>query len=79
MAEFCFSMRGCTFTTAATAATHFPNLCQQCLQDNHLYYEIEINGLGAVWDLLLAKPYRWAAGAIMAASCKQHLAWTLLV
>ncbi|KAI8468084.1 MAG: hypothetical protein J3K34DRAFT_20730 [Monoraphidium minutum] len=26
--------------------------------DNYLYYEIEINGLGAVWDLLLARPYR---------------------
>jgi len=26
--------------------------------DNHLYYEIEINALGTVWDLLMAKPYR---------------------
>ncbi len=26
--------------------------------DNHNYYEIEINALGTVWDLFLAKPYR---------------------
>lgn len=26
--------------------------------NNHLYYEIEINGLGTVWDLLLVRPYR---------------------
>jgi predicted metalloprotease with PDZ domain len=26
--------------------------------DNHEYYEIEINALNTVWDLLLAKPYR---------------------
>lgn len=26
--------------------------------DNWNYYEIEINGLGATWDLLLARPYR---------------------
>lgn len=26
--------------------------------DNHLYYELEINALNTVWDLLLAKPYR---------------------
>lgn len=25
--------------------------------DNHLYYELEINALGTVWDLLLVKPY----------------------
>lgn len=25
--------------------------------DNHLYYEIEINALNTVWDLLLVKPY----------------------
>lgn len=27
--------------------------------DNWHYYEIEINGLGASWDLLLGRPYRW--------------------
>ncbi len=26
--------------------------------DNHEYYEIEINALGTVWDLLLTRPYR---------------------
>lgn len=26
--------------------------------DNHLYYELEINALGTVWDLLLTAPYR---------------------
>ncbi|MBN1270809.1 MAG: carbohydrate-binding family 9-like protein [Candidatus Aminicenantes bacterium] len=26
--------------------------------DTHLYYELEINALGTVWDLLLEKPYR---------------------
>lgn len=26
--------------------------------DNLHYYEIEINGLGATWDLLLGRPYR---------------------
>ncbi|WNQ13075.1 carbohydrate-binding family 9-like protein [Paenibacillus aurantius] len=26
--------------------------------DTHLYYELEINALGTVWDLLLPKPYR---------------------
>ncbi len=32
--------------------------------DNHLYYELEINALGTVWDLLLAKPYRDGGPAI---------------
>ncbi len=26
--------------------------------DNHLYYELEVNALNTVWDLLLTKPYR---------------------
>ncbi|TRX53391.1 carbohydrate-binding family 9-like protein [Fulvivirga sp. M361] len=26
--------------------------------DNHNYYELEINALGTVWDLMLTKPYR---------------------
>lgn len=26
--------------------------------NNHLYFEIEINALGTVWDLLLVRPYR---------------------
>lgn len=26
--------------------------------NNHLYFEIEINALGTVWDLLLMRPYR---------------------
>ncbi len=26
--------------------------------DNHLYYELEVNALNTVWDLLLIKPYR---------------------
>lgn len=26
--------------------------------DTHLYYELEINGLGTEWDLVLVKPYR---------------------
>lgn len=31
--------------------------------DNCMYYEIEINALGQVWDLLLPKPYRNGAPA----------------
>ncbi|MCO5296046.1 MAG: carbohydrate-binding family 9-like protein [Fimbriimonadaceae bacterium] len=34
--------------------------------DNHRYYEIEINALGTVWDLLLARPYRNGGPAINA-------------
>ncbi len=34
--------------------------------DTHLYYEFEMNALGTVWDLLLAKPYRDGAPAINA-------------
>ena len=34
--------------------------------DTHGYYEIEINALGAVWDLLLVKPYRDGGPAISA-------------
>ncbi|GIV60857.1 MAG: hypothetical protein KatS3mg043_1946 [Rhodothermaceae bacterium] len=26
--------------------------------DTHLYYEVELNALGTVWDLLLVRPYR---------------------
>lgn len=32
--------------------------------DNHLYYELEINALGTVWDLLLVRPYRDGGPAI---------------
>jgi predicted metalloprotease with PDZ domain len=32
--------------------------------DNHEYYEIEINALNTVWDLLLKKPYRDGGPAI---------------
>ncbi len=32
--------------------------------DNHLYYELEINALNTVWDLLLVKPYRDGGPAI---------------
>ncbi|MEP5363176.1 MAG: carbohydrate-binding family 9-like protein [Reichenbachiella sp.] len=32
--------------------------------DTHQYYELEINALGTVWDLLLIKPYRDGAPAI---------------
>lgn len=32
--------------------------------DTHLYYELEINALGTVWDLLLVKPYRDGGPAI---------------
>ena len=32
--------------------------------DNHQYYEIEINALNTVWDLLLVKPYRNGGPAI---------------
>lgn len=32
--------------------------------DNHLYGELEINALGTVWDLLLARPYRDGGPAI---------------
>jgi hypothetical protein len=32
--------------------------------DNHLYYELEVNALNTVWDLLLAKPYRDGGPAI---------------
>jgi len=34
--------------------------------DNHLYYELEINALGTVWDLLLVKPYRDGGPALNA-------------
>ncbi|MFH1845554.1 MAG: carbohydrate-binding family 9-like protein [bacterium] len=34
--------------------------------DNHLYYELEINALGTVWDLLLIKPYRDGGPAVNA-------------
>lgn len=34
--------------------------------DNHLYYELEINALGTVWDLLLVRPYRDGGPAINA-------------
>jgi len=26
--------------------------------DNWMYYEIEVNAAGQVWDLMLVKPYR---------------------
>ena len=32
--------------------------------DNHLYYELEVNALNTVWDLLLVKPYRDGGPAI---------------
>ncbi len=32
--------------------------------DSHLYYELEINALNTVWDLLLVKPYRDGGPAI---------------
>jgi hypothetical protein len=32
--------------------------------DSHLYYELEINALNTVWDLLLIKPYRDGGPAI---------------
>lgn len=32
--------------------------------DTHNYYELEINALGTVWDLLLSKPYRDGGPAI---------------
>lgn len=32
--------------------------------DNHFYYELEINALGTVWDLLLPWPYRDGNAAI---------------
>jgi len=32
--------------------------------DNHLYYELEINALNTVWDLLLVRPYRDGAPAV---------------
>jgi hypothetical protein len=32
--------------------------------DTHLYYELEINALGTVWDLMLIKPYRDGGPAI---------------
>jgi hypothetical protein len=31
--------------------------------DSHRYYELEVNALGTVWDLLLLKPYRDTLGA----------------
>ncbi len=34
--------------------------------DNHLYYELEINALGTIWDLLLIKPYRDGGPAVNA-------------
>jgi hypothetical protein len=34
--------------------------------DNHLYYELEINALASVWDLLLIKPYRDGGPAVNA-------------
>jgi hypothetical protein len=32
--------------------------------DTHLYYEIEINALGTVWDLMMVRPYRDGGPAI---------------
>jgi hypothetical protein len=32
--------------------------------DNHAYYELEINALGTVWDLLLVRPYRDGGPAV---------------
>ena len=32
--------------------------------DTHLYYELEINALGTVWDLMLVRPYRDGGPAI---------------
>lgn len=32
--------------------------------DTHLYYELEINALGTVWDLLLVRPYRDGGPAV---------------
>jgi hypothetical protein len=32
--------------------------------DNHYYYELEINALNTVWDLLLVKPYREGGPAL---------------
>src|SRR6266540_3885797 len=32
--------------------------------DTHAYYELEVNALGTVWDLLLMKPYRDGGSAI---------------
>jgi hypothetical protein len=34
--------------------------------DTHAYYELEINALGTVWDLLLIKPYRDGGPAVHA-------------
>jgi Carbohydrate family 9 binding domain-like len=34
--------------------------------DNHLYYELEINALNTVWDLLLVRPYRDGGPAVNA-------------
>jgi len=34
--------------------------------DNHEYYELEINALGTVWDLLLIRPYRDGGPAVHA-------------
>ena len=34
--------------------------------DTHAYYELEINALGTVWDLMLLKPYRDGGPAIHA-------------
>lgn len=33
--------------------------------DNHMYYEIEVNAAGQVWDLMLVKPYRNGGPAVM--------------
>jgi Carbohydrate family 9 binding domain-like len=32
--------------------------------DTHLYYELEINALGTIWDLMLIKPYRDGGPAV---------------
>jgi hypothetical protein len=32
--------------------------------DSHLYYELEMNALNTVWDLLLVKPYRDSGAAV---------------
>ncbi len=34
--------------------------------DTHLYYELEINALGTIWDLMLVKPYRDGGPALNA-------------
>jgi len=52
-------------TTQPNSMIYFDNNLELFLDpdaDNHHYAELEFNGLGQVWDLLMSKPYRCLSG-----------------